>query len=125
MSLLSRNFNDIFDKFDNIFKDFGNAFDSITNDTVNMEISSELDLEEENGNYVMHLDINNVKKNGIDIKVKGGVLGIKVIKEMKKDNGKTVRSTTVYSRSLPSDAIVTQMEAVVNGGQLNITIPKK
>lgn len=91
-----------------------------------------VDIEEEDGNYLIKADLPGVDKKDIEVKMEGGVLSIRGEKHTEKETGKgskrhrTERFHGSFARSftLPDAVKPDQVNAVYKDGVLSLTIPK-
>ena len=121
--LIGRSFDSIFDKMstamDEMFKSFDNK------NIVDMEISTNMDLKENDNDYTLEIDATDVKKKGVKIKVKDNVIGVTLHKKTTNEKGSVTETSTVLSRTIPTDAEINGMTAILNNNKLVINIPKK
>lgn len=121
--LIGRSFDSLFDKMstamDEMFKSFDNK------NIVDMEISTNMDLKENDNDYTLEIDATDVKKKGVKIKVKDNVIGVTLHKKTTNEKGSVTETSTVLSRTIPTDAEINGMTAVLNNNKLVINIPKK
>lgn len=91
-----------------------------------------VDIEEEEGKYVIKADLPGVEKKDIEVKLEGGVLSIRGEKNIEKETGKgskrhrTERFHGTFARSftLPDAVKSDQVNATYKDGVLSLTIPK-
>ena len=121
--LIGRSFDSIFDKMSTAMNEMFKSFDN--KNIVDMEISTNMDLKETDNDYTLEIDATDVKKKGVKIKVKDNVIGVTLHKKTTNEKGSVTETSTVLSRTIPTDAEINGMTAILNNNKLVINIPKK
>lgn len=120
---------DAFPEFDDLVRNFGlRPFARQYEDTLEMRMN----VEEEDGNYLVTIDMPGVRKEDIDIAIEGRQVNVSatVKQEQKRESALQLYSerfngTAFRSFGLPSEVDPAKAKAHYDGGVLHLTLPKK
>ncbi len=126
-----------FQEFENLLARYnkGNVNHPGTNLSSDLSIADwapSVDIEEEEGKYLIKADLPGVDKKDIDIKLENGVISIRGEKQTEKETGsgtkkhRTERFYGTFARSftLPEAVKADEVDASYRDGVLYLTIPK-
>lgn len=121
-----------FAELDTLMRRFGDAFEKHP-----AVLDMRMDVEEEDGRFVVAMDIPGVKKDDIDVTVSGNVVTVRASTDIRKEGsaesgrgkGKKLHAERVFgesvrSFSLPVDVDPAQTTAAYEHGVLTLELPK-